>query len=54
MKNLLKLAFVVQTYRKCSQVNASQPKSSQVGGQTRQESAQVNTWDDLRPRLIRP
>ena len=36
------------------QVNASQRKSSQVGGQTRPKSTQVKTCDDLRSRLIRP
>ena len=37
-----------------SQINASQRKSSQVGGQTRHKSTQVKTCDDLRSRLIGP
>ena len=37
-----------------SQVNASQRKPSQVGGQTKHKSTQVKSCDDLRFGLIRP
>ena len=61
---LFKLAFFVQSYRKCLKSLKKlgmtfEPaqivrKSSQVVGQTRHKSTQVKTCDDFRSRLIRP
>ena len=56
-KNLLKLAFFVRKFKKIAmKFEPAQivRKSSQVVGQTRHNSTQVQACNDLRSRLIRP